>query len=55
MEQIIKLMKDHQIQTQVRDGRVLAREDWTKNERHGWRWIDITEWTVSDANEWLGY
>ena len=55
MQQIIKLFENHNIETRVRDGRVLAREDWTKDGHSGWRWLDITEWTVEDANKWLGY
>lgn len=55
MEQMIRLLQDHQIEVFVQDGTVIAKEWFMMNGVPGFEWIDITEWTVADANEWLGY
>ena len=57
MQQIIKLMEDHGIQLLVKSGKVLVKEEmYDRNwRRFTSQWIDATEWTVEDANKWLGY
>lgn len=55
MEGIIALFTNHSIETEVSDGRVYAKEWYTFNGTPGFEWVDITEWTIEDANIWLGY
>lgn len=55
MSDLIQLLENHGIETKVRGGHVYAKEEHMFNGVPGTDWIDVTLWTIREANEWLGY
>jgi hypothetical protein len=50
-----KLLDEHNHSTEESDGRVYVRSWFTLQGVPDFEDIDITDWTVEDANKWLGY
>jgi len=51
-----RVLKGHSIQNYMSNGRLLAMDCWTdsNNIGHG-ELIDVTDWTMTQVMNWLGY
>lgn len=55
IKRITDILSQHYINYSVRDGRVLAEENWTSADDSGVDIIDVTDYSLKSLLSWLGY
>lgn len=55
MENIIKALEYHYIEYYKHNGRLMIKDEYTKDHVLHSNWIDATNWNMNQIKHWLGY
>ena len=55
MKAIIDILKAHSIEHKIENNKLEVKEEFSSQGKHGFVWVDATEWNKRDLFDWLGY